>query len=39
MRFLNNLKTNLTSSSEVLNYVIIYHLIQKRVISEEEEGG
>ena len=27
MRFFNNLKTNLTLSSEVLNYIIRYHLI------------
>ena len=37
MIFLNNLKANLTLSSEVLNYIIRYHLIYKRVISEEEE--
>jgi hypothetical protein len=36
MRFGNNLKRNLTLTRKVLNYINKYHLIYKRVISEEK---
>ena len=37
MRYLNNLKRNSTLASEVFNYINIYHLIYKRVISEKKK--
>ena len=37
MRFLNSLKSSVTLTSEVLNYINRYHLIYKRVISEAKK--
>ena len=38
MRYFNNLKTNLTLSSEVLNDIIRYHLIYKELFLNKKKN-